>query len=144
MLIPLWFWYTVVCKLYLTLQFFNFSGYTKRNKTCYIPLKSPMKWLEIVPKNLKFLTFVRFLRPFLKKWWFWTFKWMNIFEWNFQQIFLIELREQPIQNGWAWPLALFDASLANFQKCYFFKNEPKNLTKVEHFKKNFAFLVTIL
>ena len=28
-----------------------------------------------------------------------------------------------------------------FQKYYFFKNDPKNLTKVENFKKYFAFLV---
>ena len=31
-----------------------------------------------------------------------------------------------------------------FLKHYFFKNDPKNLTKVENFKNKFAFLVTIL
>ena len=75
-----------------------------------------------------------FLGPFLKNWWFLTFKWIKIFEWNFQQIFLIKFCEQPIQIGWAWPHLMPAPPV--FQQYYFFKNDPKNLTKVENFKKN--------
>ena len=87
---------------------------------------------------MKFLNFFRFLGPFLKNWWFWTFEWMKIFEWNFQQIFLVEFRETPIQNGWAWPS--FDDCHAHFSKTLIFQKCPKNLTKVENFKSFFFIL----
>ena len=39
---------------------FNFSGYTKSNETCNIPLKSPIKWLpkmQHLKKNSNFCYF---------------------------------------------------------------------------------------
>ena len=65
-----------------------------------------------------------------------TLKWMKIFEWNFQQTFLIKFHEKWIQNGWAWPL--FDTYHTHFSKTLLFQKWPQNPNKSWKFKKKFC------
>ena len=92
------------------------------NKSCNIPLESPIKLLPKMKKKMKFSTFVSFLGQSFKKWCFVTLKPLNIFEWNFQQSFLIEIHEKWIHNGLACPP--FHACLAHFSKTLIFQKWP--------------------
>ena len=57
---------------------------------------------------------------------------MKIFEWNFQQTFLIRFHEKLIQNGWAWPL--FDTYHTHFSKTLLFRKWPLKPNKSWKFK----------
>ena len=46
---------------------FNFSGYTKNNKACNIPLKSPIKWLPTNKKKFKIFNFCQVFRAIFEK-----------------------------------------------------------------------------
>ena len=61
---------------------------------------------------------------------------MKIFEWNFQQTFLIKFHEKWIQNGWAWPL--FDTYHTHFSKTLLFRKWPLKPNKSWKFKKKFC------
>ena len=61
---------------------------------------------------------------------------MKIFEWNFQQTFLIKFHEKWIQNGWAWPL--FDTYQTHFSKTLLFRKWPLKPNKSWKFKKIFC------
>ena len=58
---------------------------------------------------------------------------MKIFEWNFQQTFLIKFHEKWIQIGWAWPL--FDTYHTHFSKTLLFRKWPLKPNKSWKFKK---------
>ena len=61
---------------------------------------------------------------------------MKIFEWNFQQTFLIKFHEKWIQNGWAW--RLFDTYHTHFSKTLLFQKWPQKPNKSWKFKKIFC------
>ena len=94
-------------------------------KTNNIPLKSLIKFLPEMKKKSNFSKGFWFLGHFLKKSGFgkWTtLKPVNIFEWNFQEGFLIEIDWKWMYSGWVW--LPFDACHAHFPKNYFFKKGP--------------------
>ena len=104
--------------------YFCASTTTESIKT-NIPLKSPTKFLPEMKKNSNFSKTFWLLGPFLKKSGFgkWaTLKLVNIFEWNFQEGFLIEFNRKWMYSGWVLPP--FDACHAHFPKTYFFKKGP--------------------
>ena len=94
----------------------------KVSKHAVYHLKALWNCCQKWKKNLKFSTFVSFLGQFLKKWCFVTLKPVKIFEWNFQQSFLIEIHEKWIHNGWACPP--FRACHAHFSKTLIFQKWP--------------------
>ena len=61
---------------------------------------------------------------------------MKIFEWNFQQTFLIRFHEKLIQNGWAWPL--FDTYHTHFSKTLLFLQWSLKPNKSWKFKNFFC------
>ena len=62
---------------------------------------------------------------------------VNIFEWNFQEDFLIEINWKWMYSGWVWPP--FDASHAHFPKTYFLKKGPQN-QQILNISKIFFFI----
>ena len=101
---------------------FNFSGYTKSTKSCNIPVKGPIKWLPWIQIFFSiFQLWVDFWKNSVFEKWV-TLNQMKIFEWNFQQSFLIKSLEKLIQNGWAW--TPFHAYHNHFSKTLIFQKWP--------------------
>ena len=114
---------TVLFEWNLTERFLQFlRNFSKYQNMQYTIEKAYKIVTKNEKKNLKFSTFVSFLGQFLKKWCFVTLKPVKIFEWNFQQSFLIEIHEKWIHNGWACPP--FCACHAHFSKTLIFQKWP--------------------
>ena len=115
-------WCTVLFEWNLTERFLQFIRNFSKYQNMQYTIGKPYKIVTKNEKKLKFSTFVSFLGQFLKKWCFVTLKPVKIFEWNFQQSFLIEIHEKWIHNGWACPP--FCACHAHFSKTLIFQKWP--------------------
>ena len=97
-------------------------------------------------KKFKFSTFVTFLGPFLKKQCFQKWAWQASNGGscpNTLYSFSMKVYEEALLKASTQKFS-YISKLLVFEKHCFFKNDPKNPTKVKNFENIFAFLVTII